>query len=247
MSYMMEICEAGRTVEVYKYYTAGHPPKGKKRAPKMAITPEDVKKVNERNAAKKLRLILAENFGAGDVHTVIGYSRREAPSPKEARRHLEQFMRKLRQYCKDHVITLRYITVTEYKRKRIHHHLVIPGIPAEDIAKLWGQGRPHITPLDSSGQYAQLADYLIKETSKTFTEPGAPYGKRWNQSKNLRPPKITKTVVRANAWRKDPKPRKGYYVEKDSIRDGTHEVTGYDFQFYRMVMLEQPQKRREAS
>lgn len=247
MSYMMETCEAGRTIEIYKYYTAGHPPKGKKRAPKLTPTPEDVKRVNERNAAKKLRLTIAENFGPGDVHVVLGYGRGKAPSPKEARKHLEQFMRKLRQYCKRHGIVLRYITVTEYKRKRIHHHVIIPGIPAADLAELWGHGRPHITPLDSSGQYSQLADYLIKETSKTFSEPNAPYGKRWCQSKNLRKPKITKTVVQANAWRKEPKSRKGYYVEKDSIREGTHEVTGYDFQFYRLVMLDQPQKRRRVS
>ena len=64
-----------------------------------------------------------------------------------------------------------------------------------DLYALWTHGRPKVNPLDDTGNYRELAEYLIKETSKTFAEAAGPYKKRWNQSKNLRKPKIKIEVV----------------------------------------------------
>ena len=165
---------------------------------------------------------------------VIGYGRSKAPEPEEARKHLEEFLRRARKYFRGQGQELRYITVTEYKRTRIHHHVIMPEAPMRVLYKLWTHGRPHITPLDESGDYRQLAEYLVKETSVTFAESG-PYKKRWNQSKNLRDPVIKTEIVSAKSWRKTPEPWKGYYIKKDSIREGTHDVTGYQYQYYTMI------------
>ena len=245
MPYVMETCIAGKTIEVDKHYSSRAGRKGIRRGKNMNPTPEDVNRVNEREAAKKLRRLLNENCGVGDTHTVLTYGRNETPTPEEARKDLEKFLRAARQYFKEQGKELRYITVTEYKRKRIHHHVIIPEIPAKVLYDIWKHGRPHVTPLDDSGQYAQLADYLIKETAQTFREKGAPYHKRWNQSRNLRQPKVTRKVVQARTWQKEPKPRAGYYIEKESVRAGVHEVNGYEYQFYRMVKLPERGKKRE--
>lgn len=166
---------------------------------------------------------------------VIGYGRGKAPEPEKARKHLEEFLRHARKYFREQGQEMRYITVTEYKRARIHHHVIMPEAPMGVLYKLWRHGRPHITPLDESGDYRQLADYLIKETSETFAESGSPYKKRWNQSKNLRDPVIKTEIVSAKSWRKDPMSWKGYYIKKDSIREGTHDATGFQYQYYTMI------------
>src|SRR5699024_2368551 len=113
---------------------------------------------------------------------------------------LEKFIRAARRYFRQQGKEMRYITVTEYKNRRIHHHLVMENVPIKDLYTMWPHGRPKVFPLDDSGDYRELAEYLIKETAKTFAEEGSPYKKRWNQSKNLRAPKIKKEVVSANAW-----------------------------------------------
>ena len=60
------------------------------------------------------------------------------------------------------------------KIKAIHHHIIINHIEGHDVSKvvrtLWKFGRPGFKYLDGSGQYKDLASYLIKETSKTFKE-----------------------------------------------------------------------------
>lgn len=119
----------------------------------------------------------------------------------------------------------------------------LPELPAAVLYDLWPHGRPHPTPLDGSGNYRRLAEYLVKETAAAFREGDAPYKKRWNQSKNLKEPTIRVEVVNARTWSREPRPRKGYALDKDSLRQGVHEITGYPYQYYTLVRL-RPEKER---
>lgn len=244
--YTQRVILAGKTIEIRKSTAPQRGRGGKGRAAKLNPTPELQKRVNERKAVDTLTWRLNTNFGEGDTHMVLTYRREYTPTPAEARAHLEKFMRRARAYFRQQGRELKYVTVTEYKRARVHHHLVLPEIPAAVLHDLWPFGRPHCTPLDESGDYRQLAEYLIKETSATFAEAEGPYKKRWNQSKNLVEPKITTETIKASTWRSDPKPRAGYYIKKDSIREGVHEVTGHLYQYYTMVMLP-PKRKREKT
>ncbi len=239
MPYIMKTVTAGRVVEVQKHYSARW---GKKceRAPNREPTREEQIQVNLRHAEEKLRWLINTNFGVGDWHLVIGYNRKYNRTPQQARRDLERFLRGYREYCKENGIPVRYITVTEYEAKRIHHHLVIGSIPTTVLNKLWTFGRPHITPLDSTGDYTNLANYLIKETARTFSKPDSATKKRWTQSKGLKKPTIKRCVIAADKWLKEPKVKKGYYILKDSIVNGVHEVTGMPFQQYRMIRESHP-------
>lgn len=234
MPYVMKTVTAGRVVEVRKHYSARY---GKKceRSRNREPTREEQAEVNRRHAEDHLRWLINTNFGVGDWHLVLGYNRKYNRKPHEARTDLEKFLRGYREYHRETDIQVRYITVTEYENKRIHHHLVAGAIPMQVLYKLWPYGRPHITPLDSTGDYSQLASYLIKETSKTFSKPGAVTRKRWTQSKGLKKPIIKHTIISADRWRDDPKPKKGYYIPEDSIVNGVHEVTGMPFQRYTMI------------
>lgn len=237
MPYLKEVCIAGNTKEITKRFSSRYGIRNINRSKNSEPTPEAVKKINQRNAETKLRRLINTNFTKNDIHVVLTYRKEERPEPKAAKKQLTNFLRRLkRRYIKLGSV-LKYIAVTEYKGKAIHHHLIINSVDIRDIQDLWAFGKMRPTYMDDKGDYAQLASYLIKETSKTFNADDA-QGRRWNASQNLKQPKITKTIVAANKFRKDPKPEKGYYIDKDSIRIGQHEVTGMFYQFYRMIKLE---------
>lgn len=235
MPYIKKTIIAGKTVTVRKYFAPMLGKNGKRRK-KAKLTAEKQEAVNERQAADKLTWLLSENFGVGDVHMVLNYRREYTRTPEEAKKDLERFMRGLRKWCREQRKELRYVTVTEYKRARIHHHLVVPEIPAKDLYILWPYGRPHETPLDDTGDYRKLAEYLLKEKRRTAQSEDR-HKKRWNQSRNLRPPRVEYETVQARSWRKDPKPLKGYYIDKDSLRAGVCDVTGYPYQYYTMIQI----------
>ena len=237
MPYIEEIVKAGKTIEVCKKHSHRYPGKKLPRGPNEKPTPETVKKVNQRNAEAHLRRLINTNFGYQDIHLVLTYKKEKRPTPEEAKNDLEKFLRRLRTHFKKRGQELKYIAVTEYKNRAIHHHLIVSSMDTRDLTELWPHGQPRPTYLDKSGQYGQLASYLIKETSKTFDAPDGIHGKRWCASRNLKQPKIERRIISAKQWTKEPKPKKGYYIEKGSIRTGTHELTGYPYQFYRMIKI----------
>lgn len=233
---------AGATIEIYKTYSARY---GKKiaRGKNINTTPEDVKKQNAKLAEDNLRRLINHNFCYKDIHLVLTYRKDERPDPQTAKKHLSKFIRDLRKKYQKQGKELKYIVVTEYEGKAIHHHMIINKCK-DDIgilADLWQFGRPHTTLLDSSGNYAALASYFIKETNRTFLKEDSPIKKRWSCSRNLERVEPIVEVVKADSWRERPSTKKGYIIETDSIINGVSEVTGYPYQFYRMVKI----KRKE--
>ena len=180
MPYIKKTIIAGDTVEIEKHYSARYGKRISRSSNCQPTSPEQAE-VNRRQAEKTLRRLINANFGVGDVHLVLGYRRQYTRTPEQARKDKEQFLRGYRRWCRERGEDPRYITVTEYENKRVHHHLVIGNIPAGELYRLWPWGRPHITPLDRSGNYSQLAAYLIKETDRTFSIAGAPQRKRWTE------------------------------------------------------------------
>lgn len=240
MPYIKETCRAGKTIEITKRFTTRFNKKGITRGENQKPTFEQMQVINERNAETKLRRIMNTNYGPGDLHIVLTYTKENRLAPEEAKIELEKFVRKIRTEYRKNAEELRYIMVTEYKNKAIHHHLIantIGLVTVKDFARLWTFGRIRFTYLDNTGQYGELAAYLIKETRKTFREPGSPSRKRWNASKNLKKPEITKEIIKAKEWRKTPEPVKGYIIETDSIREGFHDFTGWPYQVYRMIRV----------
>lgn len=239
MSYIQETCIAGNTIEISRYYNFNHRPKGMARAEKTKPTTDQQKKNNERRAEKKLRLLLNANFGAGDYHIILNYAKELRPADrKEMRENARKFLRQLRKEYKKQGKELKYIHVMEIGKKgAMHHHLVINRLDVEIIRKAWTKGRVHIYPLDDSGQYAQLASYLIKYTSATLNTENALQGKRWDSSRNLKKPVIIRKVIHRNTFRSEPKERKGYYIDKNSIKNYISNETGYQYMSYTLVKI----------
>ena len=105
-----------------------------------------------------------------------------------------------------------------------------------------GHNRVKVFPLDDSGNYAELAAYLIKYTdTHRKAEDGALQGKRWNCSRNLVRPEPEIRIISSREWFKaEARPIKGYYVDKDSVSKGVHspEYYGYGYFRYTLVKME---------
>lgn len=249
MPYVERITRAGKTIEVDRYYTSRWKKKGITRGDKVKPTDEAQKKVNTRKAERTLRLILAENFKDGDYHLNVGYIRRkgvEERSREEMRKDADVFLRELRKIYKKAGTPLKYIHVMEVGKKGArHHHFVInnPGIDTREIQAAWNkaykeQSKIYFAPLDTNGDYSRLAAYLIKYTNQAIGTEGELQGKRYNCSKNLvRPEPEYRIIKDRNQYYTEPKPIKGYYIDRDSIQVGVHsaEYYGYGFLHYRMV------------
>ena len=103
MPYVERIIRAGKTVEVERYFTSRYKKKGIGRGDKVKATKEQQKKVNTRQAERKLRILINANFAYGDFHLVLDYIRKKGQPDrtKEQMRHdMDIFLRELRKQFK---------------------------------------------------------------------------------------------------------------------------------------------------
>ena len=230
---------AGATVEIIKCIPRGCR-KGLRKGPKK--TKEEIRQGNMQQAVRRLARKLNANFRPGDLHVILTYRKEERPSAEEAKEILRKFLDRLRRKYRRQGRELKYIHVTEYKRTAIHHHLIVNNLndgketTMDYIRKLWsGRGSPKYVQLYETGEYQQLAEYLIKETEKTFRD--APEKQRYGCSRNLIEPKAERRIRKTkNGWQKDPRPREGYYILPDSLYNGFDRL-GYPYQRYVLVKI----------
>ena len=240
MPYIKRTVRAGGTIEVKKYYSARYGKKNKGiKAERQNISSEKQQEINERNATEKLTWLLNANFGFGDYHVTLTYSDEHKPEPEEAKNCVRRFLRRLRAAYRDNGSELKYVEVTEYENRRIHHHMVLPYIDTRIIASLWNYGGVHFRAIYSE-ELSRLAEYLVKETGKTF-RGSVVSAKRWNSSRNLKKPEIKKEIVPADSWRRVPAPMNGYYIPTDKIIIDV-DAFGYPYQKYTMIKV--PEKAR---
>ena len=240
MGYFKTTVRAGKTMEVMKSYTRRVG--AKKRGRKAKPTAEEMEKINQMNAERRLRIKINANFGEGDPFITLTYRKGERPVAEAAKKDIGKLIGGLRRKYKKAGAELKWVCVTEYLNKAIHHHLLINRIDGQDVSRwvcmLWKFGRPNFTPLDGSGQYKDLAAYLIKETSKTYRAKDGERKQRYSCSRNLVVPRPkTEIVRRAKKWLPDPRPARGYYIDKDTVYNGIDPFTGREYQRYTMVLL----------
>lgn len=241
--------KAGATKEIIHCY----PREARKDAQRESIkkkTPEEIREANKRQAVRKLERLMNANFRPGDWHITLTYRKEIRPSPGEAREELKKFLTCLRRRYRKAGHELKYIVATEYRSKHIHHHLVVNAIntggemTAAMVRELWAvrrgqdgiRGNPKFVMLYDSGEYSQLADYLIKETERTFRDEDSAVKQRYSCSRNLTKPKKTVERMQGRTWRRDPRPQKGYYILPDSVFNG-YDRMGYPYQRYVMVKI----------
>lgn len=239
MRVVRETTVAGRIIHRRVVVPSGN--HRQKRRARTGITSEAVKKNNMRIAIWRLWMLLANNFDSTGSHVTLTYAGEE-PEKDQAAADRKKMIAKLRKEFKRQGKDLKYVIVTEYKNKRIHHHIVMNSQDVELVTRLWGKGGVHFTALREEGDFHDLAEYLIKETEKTFRESDSQHKQRYSRSRNLIMPQTKRDETTLKEMTDEPEPISGYYIPKDRVRRYEHPVTGLEHLEYVEVALGKPRK-----
>ena len=225
MPYFEKITRSGRLLEVERYFATRD---GRRiaRGENRAESSEEMERLNERNARRKLMRLINANFSgaAGDLFVTLTHAQPvdEAQAAKEERNVLLRIARARERKGLD---ALKYIAITECQSGRWHHHLIINGgLTLDELRAVWGtRGRLMVSTLDDTYTYEELARYLTRghkprrgaegaENAKTPRRKGA---RRWHASRNLTRPVETKRQIARPPKPGEPKARKGYRLLPD--------------------------------
>ena len=238
MPYIKETCVAGKTLEVRKYYSPEYKGKGGIRMPRAKPTEDAVKKANRRKAERDLRRLMNHNFNLKSWFITLTF--KTSPSIEELQSALVKFTRRLRILASRIETELKYIYVLGLGVRARHVHMIVSGLPPEQIADAWKSGHVNFQKIYTEN-LSKLAEYFIKNaenSQKILKENGLKPGRKWNGSRNLKKPEARRKIISASQYRKDPPEKKGYYIDKESIYEGISGFTGLPFLEYTYIRQE---------
>lgn len=237
--YIKNSCRIKDKIEIEKHYPGNYGAPGIKREPKKKRTPEEMAKQNYWRKVRYLRRIIELNFNPGDFHIQLTCRPDQRPTMEEGMKVIRAFRDKLRNEYKRQGWVMKYIITCETgKRGAIHWHMILNNCHNEKtsttklIWKHWNRGRPWFVPMDESGDYSKLAEYIVKETTKRIEEGQTLEKLSYMISRNMIKPEVIPEEVRANRWSKKPSAPKGWYVVPESIVNGRNKFTGLPYQYY---------------
>ena len=185
--------KSGKITEVYQYYSARKT--GKNYLPRTEnknTTPEEKQVINMREARLKLTRIINCNFDKNDSFIRLSYIKKV--SDAEAIQDYRNFIRRLKYYIRaNNLPELKYVSVTERGKGKVHHHIIMNFTDINKIKNIWDNGGVYSVNLWSE-DYEGLANYITKETIRNE------HGKRWSQSRNLEKP-----IIEVQELKKEPK------------------------------------------
>lgn len=233
MPYLKKTTKVGNRIYVEKVFSARY---GKRTipGPKKNKTDAAVKKQQQREREKKLRWLIEANFVPGDWHVTLTFRKDCRTTDREKIKAIKkEFMNALRKIYKKEGKELKFVCVTEKLKTCVHFHVVLNDIPhlAKEVTCAWKYGRAYTSSLyESDDGFKQLASYMIKEDHVKGEQS-------YSRSRNLIIPETKVEVISAKKWTKEPKAKKGYYIQKGSVKDGISEITGYQYQYYTMIKI----------
>ena len=222
-------------IEVEEYHDGRYGAPGMKRDKKKKATPEQIEKINQYNREKKARRLLRKYFKVKDYFSTWTYARDERPPDMEtAKKQFAQAVRYIRKEYRKRGHELRWIRNIEVGSKGAWHiHVVVNRIQDTDLilSEAWKYGKVKNELLYLKGEFAELASYITKtpKTEKRLVEAN------YSSSRNMQQPQPE--VDKLKRWKKEVKPKKGFYIEKDTFREGINPVTGYKYRSYTMIRL----------
>lgn len=233
------------SIEYEFTYKGNYGAKGETRAPKQKITPEQVKKQNITNRKNYVRRLIKQNFMQGDYWITLKYPKGTRKPLEVVQKDVKRFIDGMRRAYRKQGVELKYIYRIEVgKRGGLHIHIILNrtrGKPETDVlvSRYWKGGHPHFALLYEEGGFDQLASYLTKPPENC---EDARKARGYVPSRNLEKPQVQKKYY----WRRTvekliregPKPREGFYIDKDSIVSGVNPFTGMSYLHYTEIRLE---------
>lgn len=188
---------AGRLVRSVVYTVSRRTDPPAARAARQRITSAAQARLNIRTSRDKLEMLLACNFGDGDLWVTLTYDDDHLPPDREgARKILQKFIRQLRSIRKKRGEELHYIYCTQQilddGTERLHHHMIINATGKDDfddIRGLWTAGQNiKIAHLHGDDDITDKASYMCHEP----VEHGKPkVGEQmWTPSRGLKRPEV---------------------------------------------------------
>lgn len=209
-------------------------------------TLEEVKKVNQRMAAKKLRRLIDANFEPGDIYLTLTYKQKYKRTLEEARKDLNKFMNKLKYRYGKRGAIFKWIKTTGIRKQgAAHHHIICNNIDGfnyiKELAKIWPFGMVEIKALYEEGRYMLLAEYFVKhkQENEERTEESQINARAYSCSRNLKHPRVKRIIIKESTIVRAPKVPTGYRLEMDPDIDvGISKHSGYMYRYFRLVKVE---------
>jgi hypothetical protein len=199
----------------------------KGRKPKMNPTSEAVAKINRINQERELTAKLNTNFKPGDWWITL--SNAAGVTVEESMEKIGKLKRGLQRYCKRNGLPFKLVeTVGIGKRKgKVHHHIVMnQEIPLQMLYRYWDMMEVFAQPLKGYN-YQKVAAYILKNAQESKDKRGK-FMKAYRCSRQVVRPEQRVEVMKRQATfdTESLKPRKGYQIDRDSIRIYDHPITG---------------------
>lgn len=169
------------------------------RKAKAKPSSETQKKLNEKNAARRLTWLIQENFGTNDYYIGLNYPAEYDVNPASGDRMLKNWIRRNKRKFQKAGFDFKYITTTEIgdKNRRVHHHVICSGeLGAQILREDWDkQFHAYKTKPTTSFSHAKHLKFtrtgLAGIAFYTCKDPSLAY-RSYNCSKNLRRPEPKK-------------------------------------------------------
>ncbi|MBP3939475.1 MAG: hypothetical protein IK955_08695 [Clostridia bacterium] len=167
----------------------------KSRKAKYKPSSETQKKLNQKNAARRLTWLIQENFGTNDYYIGLNYPAEYDVNLAEADKLLKNWLRRIKRKYQKAGFEFKYITTTEIgdKKHRPHHHIICSGeLGASIMRQEWDkQFEAYKKKPSTSFSHAKHLQFtrtgLAGIAFYTCKDPSLAY-RSYNCSKNLRRP-----------------------------------------------------------
>ena len=199
------------------------------RKAKEKPTREAMQKYNEKQRQRKAARKANANFGRGDLYLTLTYQPDRRPDEDGAERIMRNFRAALRKRFRKAGREMKWMCTTEIgARGAIHHHMILSRWDANEVAELWQRygGNAHIQIIYSA-DLTKLGEYIAKQNRSGR--------KTYSCSRNLIDPAPIRKRVKADSWRETPSVPDGWTLVPESYEIGINPVTGYGYQYYRIV------------
>lgn len=202
---------------------------------------------NRKNSERKFAALVNANFGPTSLYSTLTLADEyEVHSAQEMRKIRDKYYRRLSYSFPEAKIVMVY--GRGKSTSRFHLHMITDGIPASELARLWGLGsvaeskalRKHNYYMDKNGNkvdhgqdYTALANYLHGHWREEFG------GHRWKASRNCVKPEAEPATeaVRDYSTERPPVAPRGYVLVEAL-------ATQYGFLYFKYVL--DPKKRKQS-
>lgn len=193
-------------------------------------------------------MMLLEYFNTGDCFATWTYEVSKRPQDMaEALKHFQKAIRAVRREYRKRGYKLFWIRNIERGTKGAWHiHLVVNeiGDTASILKKAWEHGMTACITVNQSDKmydedFTKLAQYMTKDEHTAYKKadgtPGKPRIRETSYSHSRNMPLPEPEVDKLVRWKKEPKPKKGYYIAR--IYEGINPKTGYKYRRYTQIRL----------